>query len=375
MRKIAAPLTLLLSLAASGLYAQSPVLGLSKSDVIVTAENDGYHLFVRQVPGAASVLLSESFEPPEHKLPTYAFRAVGPNFNDNEKRLLNGKFLPQPHHSLISSTPVPYAALGQAFEVVIPHVVEYGNTDAPNARYGKVDVRAALSSGSSFWFSIRVFAKPYADYAGAYQETAFDLKSFVKQVYVPTSDHYEVGLEEGFSKFGKAYRSADIDDAIAHIRQLLDRPGDSIDVVVGIDTTQSMVKNLEAIKTKLVAPFREAASRFKTLRLGLVLYRDYMEDYLTRDVPLTTDLDQVQSQLNQAVADGGGDIPEAVVEAFWAGLNEFDWQSPDNRMMILMGDAPQHPTPRGNVTETMVLTKASEVHVELQPIMLPQTVF
>ncbi len=360
---------------AGGLQAQTaPALGLVKGDVTVVAKDDGYHLFIRQLPGAASVLLSESFEPPEHKLPTYAFRAVGPNFNDNEKRLLNGKFLAQPHHSLISSTAAAEPTLGRAFEVVIPHVVEYGYPNFPNSRYGKVDVQAALASGKPFWFSIRVFAKPYGDYTGAYQETAFDLEAFVAQVYVPSPDKYETGLEEGFGKFGKPYHAAGMDDAINFVGQTLNQSSDSLDVVVCIDTTKSMVKNLAAVKASLLGPFRDAAGKLKTLRVGLVLYRDYMEDYLTRDILFTTDLDHVQAELDKAEADGGGDIPEAVVEALWAGLNEFDWQSP-NKLVLLMGDAPQHPTPRGNVTESMVLKKAKDNNVRIQTIMLPQTKF
>lgn len=358
-----------------GLAAQTaPSLGLSKGDVTVVAKDDGYHLFIRQIPGAASVLLSESFEPPEHKLPTYAFRAVGPNFNDDEKRLLNGKFLTQPHHSLISSTPAANALLGQAFEVVIPHVVEYGNADAPNARYGKVDVQAALADGKPFWFSIRVFAKPYADYTGAYKETAFDLETFVEQAFVPSPDKYEKGLETGFSKFGTPYEATGIDDAIDQVRRALDRPGDSMDLVVCVDTTKSMVKNLEAVKANLMAPIREAAGRFKTFRVGLVLYRDYMEDYLTKVTPFTDDLDVIQAALDKSVADGGGDIPEAVVEALWSALTEEHWQA-ENRVVMLMGDAPQHPTPRGSVTEAMVTKRAADDNVELHMIMLPQTKF
>jgi hypothetical protein len=373
MRKFV--LVLLPLLLAGGLQAQTaPSLGLAKGDVTVVAKDDGYHLFIRQLPGAASVLLSESFEPPEHKLPTYAFRAVGPNFNDGEKRLLNGQFLAMPHHSLISSTPAADPTLGQAFEVVIPHVVEYGYPNYPNSRYGKVDVQAALASRKPFWFSIRVFAKPYGDYTGAYQETAFDLETFVTQVFVPSPDKYETGLEAGFSKFGPPYHAAGMDDALDQVRQALNTSSDTLDVVVCVDTTKSMVKNLVSVKASLLAPFRDAAGKFKTLRLGLVLYRDYMEDYLTRDIPLTTDLDHIQTELDKAVADGGGDIPEAVVEALWAGLNEFDWQSP-NRVLLLMGDAPQHPTPRGNVTEAMVLKKAKDADVHIQTIMLPQTKF
>jgi hypothetical protein len=301
---------------------------------------------------------------------------VGPNpENDGEKRLLDGKFLPQPHHALISSTPVKSAVLGQAFSIVVPRTVEYGSAVNPNSRYGRVDLAKLLAdSDAKFWFSVRVFAKPYADYTGAYKETAFELRAILQQVYVPSSDRYEQDLVDGFNRLGKGYPALDINDAINHVGTVLDQRNGTLEMVLAIDTTKSMVGNLKTIQTNVLGPIREAVKKFKSYRVGLVFYRDYMEEYLTRPIAFTSDLDQVQRDLNQAQADGGGDIPEAVVEALWAGLNNFHWQA-DNRVILLFGDAPQHPTPRGAITEAMVRQKADEEKVELQMVMLPETPF
>lgn len=198
--------------------------------------------------------------------------------------------------------------------------------------------------------------------------------SLLVQTSRPTSDHYEEGLVDGFSRLGKAYKAADINDALDRVRRALDLTGDSLDLVLAIDTTKSMGKNLEAVKDNLLGPIRAGMKKFKAFRIGLVFYRDYMEDYLTRVVAFTSDLDLLQHDLDQAQADGGGDVPEAVVEALWAGLNSFRWQA-DNRVLILMGDAPQHPAPRGGETEAMVRQTAEEKKVEVQMIMLPQTIF
>lgn len=368
--------TLILCFGLSPLMAQTPALSLGNGDVTVEARSDGYHLFIRQTAGSASVLLTEAFELPDHKLATYAFRAVGPNpVNDGEKRLLDGKFLTQPHRSLISSTPQAHPVLGSAFHIVLPRVVEYGNSAFPNSRYGKVDVQSLLATPDQvFWFSVRVFAKPYADYTGAYKENAFELRSFLVQTPQPSADAYEPGLYEDFSRLGTPYKSTGIDDALDQVHRALDRPGDSLDMVLVIDTTKSMVQNLKTVKENLLGPIREEVGKFKTFRIGLVFYRDYMEDYLTRSVAFSSDLDQVQKDLNRAVAAGGGDIPEAVVEALWAGLNNFRWEA-ENRVILLMGDAPQHPAPRGSVLETTVRQRAAEKNVELQMIMLPQTPF
>ncbi len=363
--------------AAHPLAAQAvPALTLGVGDVTVEARDDGYHLLIRRVPGAASVLLTEAFELPDHKLATYALRAVAPNpANDGEKRLLDGKFLPPSHRSLMSSSPVAAAGGGEAFRIVVPRLVEYGSQANPNSRYGRLDVQATLASADApFWFSIRVFSKPYADYSGSYKDNAFSLESFLVQTPRPSQDQYEQGLVEGFSRFGEAYRSTGIDDALGRVRRALDAGGDSLDMVLAIDTTKSMVENLKSVKANLLGPIRQEVRRFKSFRIGLVFYRDYMEDYLARPVAFTTDLDQVQRDLNRASAEGGGDIPEAVIEALWTGLNSFDWKA-DNRVLLLMGDAPPHPTPRGNPTEAGVRQRAAEKKVEIQMILLPQSVF
>jgi len=359
----------------SSLVAQAVPLGLGAGDVLVEARDDGYHLFLRQGTGASSVLLTEAFELPDHKLATYALKSTEANpVNDGEKRLLDGKFLTQPHRSLISSSPSAHPVLGKAFHIVLPRLVEYGNPSFPNSRYGKVDVQDTLASDKPFWFSARVFAKPFADYTGAYKDNAFELKSFLVQTPRPSADAYEPGLFEDFSRLGTPYKATGIDDALDRVHQALNRPGDSLDMVLVIDTTKSMVENLKTVKANLLGPVREEVKKFKTFRIGLVFYRDYMEDYLSRSVAFSSDLDQVQKDLNRAVAEGGGDIPEAVVEALWAGLNTFRWES-QNRVILLMGDAPQHPAPRGAITEAAVRQRALEKSVELQMIMLPQTAF
>ncbi|MEI8094948.1 MAG: VWA domain-containing protein [Spirochaetales bacterium] len=348
---------------------------IKAGDVRVEAREDGYHVFVRAA-GLASALLTEAFELPNHSLATYALRSQAPTaVAKDEKRLLNGKFLTQPHNSLISSTPVSDPVLGTAFHLLIPPVVEYGNKANPNTRWGQVDVRAQLSAnGTGFWFSIRGFSKPFADYTGTYRDNAFELKTLQVQRSVPTGEKYEKGLVEGFSRLGDSYQASDIKDALDRINRAVDRSGDSLDMVLAIDTTKSMLENLKAVKANLLGPIREEVKRFKTFRIGLVFYCDYMENYLTRVVSFQSDLDAVQRELDKAKAEGGGDIPEAVVEALYAGLTQFDWKA-ENRVILLLGDAPQHPTPRGSVTEAQMHKVADDKKVELQLILLPQTLY
>jgi Mg-chelatase subunit ChlD len=102
-----------------------------------------------------------------------------------------------------------------------------------------------------------------------------------------------------------------------------------------------------------------------------VLYRDYFEEYLTRVLPFTEDLEALQKRIDGVRVAGGRDIPEAVHEALEAAIRGYEWQA-DSRIIVLVGDAPPHPRPRGKVTEESVKREAKEKGIALYTIILPQ---
>jgi hypothetical protein len=67
---------------------------------------------------------------------------------------------------------------------------------------------------------------------------------------------------------------------------------------------------------------------------------------------------------------GGRDIPEAVYEALFEALKYYPWAA-DKRIVVLIGDAPPHPIPRGSVDRSMVEKDAAAKGVELDTIILP----
>jgi hypothetical protein len=82
------------------------------------------------------------------------------------------------------------------------------------------------------------------------------------------------------------------------------------------------------------------------------------------------DLDSAQRLIDRVRVAGGRDLPEAVHEALYRAVYSFDWQAGE-RMVVLIGDAPPHPRPRGAVTEDMVLSEAETKEVRLHTIILP----
>ena len=119
-----------------------------------------------------------------------------------------------------------------------------------------------------------------------------------------------------------------------------------IEAVFVLDTTGSMGGLIQAAKDKIwsIASTMAAAQPAPEIRLGLVAYRDLGDDYVTRIVDLTKDLDALHAELMQLQAQGGGDGPESVNQALHEALHRIGWsQDPQAyRVIFLVGDAPAH---------------------------------
>jgi len=115
----------------------------------------------------------------------------------------------------------------------------------------------------------------------------------------------------------------------------------------------------------------ETLSGFPSFRIGMVRFKDYYELYLTRVIPFTSDFQRFQNELNSIRVHGGGDIPEAVYEALHDGATKFEWEA-ESRLMILIGDAPPHPRPRGRITKAMVDSAVAERGIIVHAMILPQ---
>jgi hypothetical protein len=81
---------------------------------------------------------------------------------------------------------------------------------------------------------------------------------------------------------------------------------------------------IQAAKEKIwsIASTMAAAQPAPQIRMGLVAYRDRGDDYVTRVVDLTADLDSVYAALMQFEAGGGGDGPESVNQALADALDK-----------------------------------------------------
>ena len=137
------------------------------------------------------------------------------------------------------------------------------------------------------------------------------------------------------------------------------------------DTTKSMENDIEFVKKGLVKVVSESFNRFDPVRIGILYYRDYFELYMIKTFSFSDDMKKIQKTINSARVHGGTDTPEAVYEALYDAIHKYPWQA-RNRLIILIGDAPPHPRPRGKVTADMVFKDAKNLNILINTIILPQ---
>ncbi|MDR2793217.1 MAG: VWA domain-containing protein [Treponema sp.] len=355
-------------------FAQIDALDLTieQEDLRIEQRVDGgFHLFIRKKPDIASVLIAETTKDFTFQEPNYVYRAPDWNpVNGDEVRIINGAPIPKSSRiwSLIDSTPEQDAQFGEAFHIYIPYILNYGYE---TGRHGEIYVHDGT------YFNLRSFTLPYGDYAGAFQDNPFILDVAQKPLPGKPEGNYMGETLETFSNIsrknsGEMILSSGAEDIMPKIRELLEKEkGKSLDVVICLDTTGSMKDDIAAIKRMLVPLLSGMQGEFLSFRIGLVLYKDYMETYITRVIPFTGNNTVIQNELDRIATGGGKDIPEAVYEALYDGATKFAWEA-QSRIIILIGDAPPHPRPVGRITREMTEQALTDRNIKVHTITLPQ---
>jgi hypothetical protein len=352
---------------AVSLFAQD--LTVSQLDLRVEQGVDGgFHLYIRKKADIGSVLLTETTKDPNLQADNYAYRAPEWNaINGDELRLLNGELLPRENrlYSLIDSTPEIHPELGESFHIYIPYVLEYGYSWS---RSGEVYVHDGT------FFNIRTFALPMGDYAGAFRDNPFVLKVTQKPLPGPPEGNFMNDTVEAFTEMasGNPIYSTGADDVVDKILAILNQlKGKSVDIVLCLDTTESMKNDIDPLRRRLIPEMRSIVAEYTSFRIGMVLYKDYFDDYINKPIPFTNNFTVFQNNLNAIQVSGGRDIPESVHEALYQAAVFFPWAA-EERIVILIGDAPPHARPRGKITKEMVSNEATLRQLKIVPIILPQ---
>ncbi|MBO5607950.1 MAG: VWA domain-containing protein [Treponema sp.] len=389
-------------------------LTVTKEDIFIERNSgrsigtstDGFNLYVRKKPGVQSVMLVETTKDPEGKEDNFAYRSPTYNsLNGDEIRYLDGEKLDSrdSRYSLITSTVGYLPRLGECFLIYIPRRMVYGY---PWTRNGSVQI----SEGT--FINIRTFEKKYGDYTGRWKDNPFmfnftytpkenaDETTLAETIpeedeeeweedEVILSDEYSPVAADSFRSIAKEGRGRIVyskgpSTLPEDLKSLLSKMkvNAQLDVVFAIDTTGSMQDDLESLRKRWIPSLAEQAKEFGSVRFGLLLYRDYFDNYNydglpVKIFPFTSSVEELSANLDTIVIRGneGGDVPEAVNEALYASITEFDWRSGANKQIILIGDAEPHAYPKGKkkISGETVQSLAKEKDISLNCIILPNT--
>lgn len=118
-----------------------------------------------------------------------------------------------------------------------------------------------------------------------------------------------------------------------------------LELVFVVDATGSMGDEINYLKSELLDVLKKVESNLKNtnIRYGSVFYRDNGDEYVTRKFDFSNDAENLINFIKNQKADGGGDTPEAVVEALESSIDELYWSKENStKLMFLLLDAPPH---------------------------------
>lgn len=141
-----------------------------------------------------------------------------------------------------------------------------------------------------------------------------------------------------------------------------------IQVVFALDATGSMAGLIGTAKEKIWSITSGLSQSQNTrVEIGLVFYRDRGDDFVTRRISISPDLDDVYEQLMAIAADGGGDSPESVNQGLYEAVTAMNWSQDTSafKSIFLVGDCPPHMDYKDDVKypKTCVLAKQKEITI------------
>ncbi len=139
-----------------------------------------------------------------------------------------------------------------------------------------------------------------------------------------------------------------------------------LDVVFIMDTTGSMGEEIQRLKNTIeIINLNLAGDSQTKVQFGMVLYRDKKEAYITKVIPLTSDLEKFKKELNKVDAAGGGDYPEDLQSALKDSMKEIQWRQNAIRLTFIITDAPPHLDYKQDYTYISAIKEASERGIKI----------
>ena len=117
---------------------------------------------------------------------------------------------------------------------------------------------------------------------------------------------------------------------------------DGLDIVITFDSTGSMQGEIQEVKHKIQRIGTALMKLVPKTRISICTYRDKGDRYLVKGLPLTNNLAEIITYLDDIQAGGGGDEPEAVDAGLSWAITKNPFRRRARKVILLFGDAPPH---------------------------------
>lgn len=133
-----------------------------------------------------------------------------------------------------------------------------------------------------------------------------------------------------------------------------------LDIVICFDSTGSMSGEIKQVKEQISQIGTTLVKLVPKARISICTYRDQGDEYITKGLPLTGNIQEVESFLSRIEAGGGGDHPEAVDEGIRWSMTKNDFRSAARKVILIFGDAPPHKENMKRCTDLAASFKGQE---------------
>ena len=144
----------------------------------------------------------------------------------------------------------------------------------------------------------------------------------------------------------------------------------ALDLGFLVDATGSMGDEMTFLQTELKDIVRRVrgSERDLDIRVSVVFYRDRGDDFLTRSLPFTRDIDSAVSFIAGASAGGGGDFPEDMNAGLEAIMRQPWSRDAIPQMLFVLADAPPQQYGGADYTYHEAIADASASGMAIYPV-------
>ena len=198
---------------------------------------------------------------------------------------------------------------------------------------------------------------------------------FDSEKFLGTAVTYFDGMASQLN--GKSFFAETDEEIMETIMEILTtRMNDGTDLVLLIDKTGSMDDDLEQVRNGL-AQIETFLKNFDNVNVAVASYGDsnWHGDLWFNASDLDDDISKIGSFMDSYTTIGNPDTPESVNEALVRVAGETDWTPGNERLVLVIGDAPSQKPPYSKFTSKQVIEYCDSMDItfNLYPIIIGNT--